>query len=124
MPGRPSRAAGRTGNECVTDPLPEEEKVELLRRHAEGGDARAQRLLALRYRRGRGVPQNVTAAAQWMQSAAAQGLSLAQRDLAEFYEQGIGVARDENRALQLYRAAAAQGDPIARRRLASLPKPP
>jgi len=101
--------------------LTEEPKLHLLRRHAEGGDARAQRLLALRYRRGRGVTQDWTEAARWMQEAAAQGLSLAQRDLAEFYQQGIGVARDEVQALELYRAAAAQGDPIARRRLASFP---
>jgi len=102
-------------------PLAEDPKLELLRRHAERGDARAQRLLALRYRRGRGVTRDWTEAARWMHGAAAQGLSLAQRDLAEFYQQGIGVARDAARALELYRAAAAQGDPIARRRLASFP---
>lgn len=103
----------------VVNDSPDDAKVALLRRHAEQGDARAQRLLALRYRRGRGVAQDHAEAARWMQSAAAQGLSLAQRDLAEWYEQGVGVARDAVRALQLYRAAAAQGDPIARRRLDS-----
>jgi TPR repeat protein len=101
----------------------EDAKFSLLRRHAEQGDARAQRLLALRYRRGRGVAQDWTEAVRWMQRAAAQGLSLAQRDLAEFYQQGVGVARDEARALELYRAAAAQGDPIAQRRLVSFPEP-
>lgn len=99
----------------------DDQKLTLLRVHAEQGDARAQRLLALRYRRGRGVTQDLAAAARWMQSAAAQGLSLAQRDLAEFYQLGLGVPRDEVKALQLYRAAAVQGDPIAQRRLASFP---
>ena len=79
------------------------------------GDARAQRLLALRYWRGRGVTQSIELAAQWMKQAAAQKLALAERDLASFYQQGIGVERDPNEALRLYRLAARQGDPIAKK---------
>ena len=60
----------------------DEQKVMLLRQAADQGDARAQRLLALRYWRGRGMEQDLELAAKWMQRAAAQGLSLAQRDLA------------------------------------------
>ena len=124
MPGGPSR--GRRILNSISRVMglsADEQKLKLLRDHAEMGDARAQRLLALRLWRGRGVAQDWTEAARWMQRSAAQGLSLAQRDLGEFYQQGIGVARDDRLALQLYRAAAAQGDPIARRRLASFPKP-
>lgn len=96
------------------------QKVTLLRQAAEQGDARAQRLLALRYWRGRGVEQNHEMAAILMHGAAAQGLSLAQRDLAVFYQDGVGVGRDTARALELYMAAAAQGDPIAIKQLREL----
>lgn len=94
------------------------QKVTLLRENAAQGNARAQRLLALRYWRGRGVPQDFKLAASWMHSAAAQGLSLAQRDLADFYLNGIGVRQDSAKALELYRAAASQGDPLAIKHLA------
>jgi len=88
-------------------------KVALLKKDAEHGDARAQRLLAIRYWRGRGVTQSAELAAEWMKKAAAQAWALAQRDLAGFYQNGIGVERDTAEALRLYRLAAGQGDPIA-----------
>lgn len=95
--------------------LPDDrQKVSLLMEEAARGDARAQRLLALRYWRGRGVTQNIELAAQWMKQAAAQKLALAERDLAGFYHQGIGVECDPNEALRLFRLAAHQGDPIAK----------
>jgi len=89
---------------------------------AQYGDARAQRLLALRYRRGRGVEQNDVLAAEWMEKAAMQGLSLAERDLGTFYHHGIGVLRDLQQALQLYRLAAQQGDPIAKKCIQEMAK--
>src|SRR3569623_1787925 len=89
-------------------------------RDAEQGHARAQRLLALRYLRGRGVAQDLAAAHRWLQAAARQGLALAQRDLGTCYEQGLGVARDVREARRLYLLAAAQGDPIAERCLQEL----
>src|SRR3569832_1692076 len=76
-------------------------------------DAPAQRLLALRYLRGRGVTQDLAVAHRWLRLSADQSLALAQRDLGELYEQGIGVTQDMTEALRLYRLAAAQGDPIA-----------
>jgi TPR repeat protein len=93
----------------------DQQKISLLMVEAQRGDARAQRLLALRYRRGRGVEQSDELAVRWMEKAALQGLSLAERDLGTFYHQGIGVVRDLHRALQLYRLAAQQGDPIAKK---------
>jgi len=95
----------------------DQQKISLLMFEAHHGDARAQRLLALRYRRGRGVEQSDELAVQWMEKAALQGLSLAERDLGTFYHQGIGVARDLHQALRLYRLAAQQGDPIAKKLL-------
>ena len=97
--------------------LRDEQKVTLLRQEAAQGDARAQRLLALRYFRGRGMEQNYERAVLWMHKAAAQGLSLALRDLAGFYRDGIGVRQDPAKALTLYQAAAGRGDPIAKKYL-------
>ena len=92
-------------------------KFELLLRDAEQGEARAQRLLALRYLRGRGIAQDLAVAHHWMRKAAEQQLAVAQRDLGELYELGIGAPKNPDEALRLYRLAAAQGDPIALVRL-------
>jgi len=102
----------------------DKQKLSLLISEAERGDARAQRLLALRYWRGRGVGQNNAIAAQWMKKAAEQQLVLAERDLAEFYDRGIGVERDPDEALRLYKLAAQRGDPIAEKFLRDLLKNP
>jgi hypothetical protein len=116
MPGRPTHTLIH-GRHYVHDmkQRDDEQKISLLMTEAEQGDARAQRLLALRYWRGRGVMQSDELAVQWMKKAAAQKSALAERDLAGFYRQGIGVERDPAEALRLYRLAAQQGDPIARR---------
>src|SRR3569833_2182721 len=89
-------------------------------RDAEQGHARAQRLLALRYLRGRGVALDLAAAQRWLQAAARQGLALAQRDLGTCYEQGQREARDVREARRIYFLPAAQGDPIAERCLQEL----
>jgi hypothetical protein len=102
----------------------DKQKLSLLINDAELGDARAQRLLALRYWRGRGVVQSDALAAYWMKKAAEQRLVLAERDLAGFYDQGIGVERDPNQALRLYKSAAQRGDPIAEKFLRDLLKTP
>ncbi len=98
----------------------EEEKVALLEADARQGVPRAQRHLANRYLRGRGVPRDPARGAYWMSRAAEQGLALAQRGLGELYEHGLGVARDLERARRCYEAAAAQGDPVARAHLERL----
>src|SRR3569623_2467089 len=115
-PDPPSRAAARQPVPARDDPA----KCDLLMRDAEQGHARAQRLRALRYLRGRGVAQDLAAAHRWLQAAARQGLALAQRDLGTCYEQGLGVARDAREARRMYLLAAAQGDPIAERCLQEL----
>src|SRR3569832_2188453 len=92
-------------------------KFALLLHDATVGDARAQRQLALRYLRGRGVTQDLAVAHRRLRLSADQSLALAQRDLGELYEQGIGVTQDMTEALRLYRLAAAQGGPIAIARL-------
>src|SRR3569833_2743571 len=92
-------------------------KFALLLNDATVGDARAQRLLALRYLRCRGVTQDLAVAHRWLRLSADQSLALAQRDLGELYDHVIGVTQDMTESLRLYRLAAAQGDPIAIARL-------
>jgi len=87
------------------------------------GIARAQRLLAMRYLRGRGVHKDETNGFYWMQLAAQQDLALAQRSLGELYENGSGIAVDITLASRWYRLAAQQGDPIAIKHLRRLAQP-
>lgn len=96
---------------------PAAEQLALLRADAERGVARAQRHLANRYLRGRGVPQDAALARAWMGRAASQGLAAAQRSYGEFLEQGIGGAPDRGQARRWYARAAAQGDPFAQEHL-------
>lgn len=103
--------------------LNEDRKVALLQTDARQGIARAQRLLALRYLRGRGVPKDEAIAFYWMQLAAHQHFGLAQRSLGEFYENGNGIDLDVSQATHWYSLAAQQGDPIAREHLQRLSQP-
>jgi len=99
------------------------DKVRLLQADAENGEARAQRHLANRYLRGKGLSADPEQAAYWMGQAAARGLAPAQRSYGEFLEQGVGVAVDGEAARYWYEQAAAQGDPVARKHLARLARP-
>ncbi|MFA9462038.1 tetratricopeptide repeat protein [Thiohalorhabdus methylotrophus] len=98
----------------------DEEKVRLLQADAERGEARAQRHLANRYLRGKGLPADPSLAAFWMERAARQGLAPAQRSFGEFLEQGVGLDPDPEGARTWYAAASEQGDPVARRHLQRL----
>ncbi|SOB75694.1 hypothetical protein SAMN04488490_1327 [Marinobacter sp. LV10R510-11A] len=100
-----------------------EESVVALQTDAGQGSARAQRLLAMRYLRGRGVPKDETIAFYWMQLAAQQNFALAHRSLGELYENGSGIAQDITLAAHWYRLAAEQGDPIAQKHLQRLAQP-
>jgi len=73
---------------------------------ADQGEPRAQYLLGVMYRYGRGVPQDYKMAEQWYSKASEQGNSYAQRALAEMYFSGLGVPQDEKRALELFRHSA------------------
>ena len=97
-----------------------EESAAVLQTDAKHGIARAQRLLAMRYLRGRGVPKDQAIAFYWMQLAAQQYFSLAQRSLGELYEHGSGIALDITQASHCYRLAALQGDAIAKEHLQRL----
>ena len=62
------------------------------------------------YGYGRGVPQDFTVAAQWLEKSAEQGVAVAQLLLAESYAQGLGVPKNDEQAVKWYRKAAEQGD--------------
>ena len=85
--------------------------------------ARAQRLLAMRYLRGRGVPKDEAIAFYWMQLAAQQHFAMAQRSLGELYKNGSGIALDITIASHWYGLAALQGDSIAKKHLQRLAQP-
>jgi TPR repeat protein len=91
------------------------EGLEMLRRLAETGDAKAQTLLA------RFAPKP-TDHAKWLQRAAAQDFDEAQKDLGFAYERGYGVAQDMKKALFWMRRAAAQDNSSAKRWLEEFDK--
>ena len=61
---------------------------------AEGGDARAQALLAYMLANGRGVPQSYVEAAYWYRRAGEQGHPTAQYMLGLMYDKGQGLPQD------------------------------
>jgi localization factor PodJL len=92
----------------------------VLRTAVTKGDPGAQYEIALRFADGRGVPQNLTEAADWFDRAAKQGLVVAQFRLGGFYEKGFGVKKDLEAARRLYTAAGEAGNAKAMHNLAVL----
>jgi hypothetical protein len=84
--------------------------LRLVRPLAEAGDARAQSLLALMYYRGRGLPQDDRAAAEWFRRAAEAGDIAAQFYLGGMYSEGRGVPQVYAEAVRFYQMAAERGD--------------
>jgi TPR repeat protein len=80
---------------------------------AEGGAPLAQYNLGLRYAKGKGVPEDPVAAADWYRKAAEQGFALAQYSLGSAYDQGAGVPQDRYEAVKWHRRAAEQGFALA-----------
>jgi localization factor PodJL len=91
-----------------------------LRAAAARGDADAQYEVALRYFEGRDLPQDLAAAADWIERSANQGLAPAQFRLGSLYEKGLGVPKDLNAARRFYLAAAQAGHAKAQHNLAVL----
>lgn len=88
----------------------DEEKLNEWRSKAEAGNAYAQYNLAICYRFGCGVKQNLTEALKWYRKSARQGFSPAIHNLAICYEKGLGTPQDIPEAMRWYRFAANQGD--------------
>ena len=97
-----------------------QESAVVLQTDAKQGIARAQRLLSMRYLRGRAVLKDEVTAFYWMQLAAQQNCTTAQRSLGELYENGSGITPDITIACHWYGLAAGQGDPIAKKHLQRL----
>ncbi|MHB2266219.1 peptidoglycan-binding protein [Aliihoeflea sp. PC F10.4] len=127
----PTIAAARANEPAVdvADPLADETAAipeipqqvnAALRTAAEAGDPKAFFEIGNRYAEGRGVTEDLNAAAQWYESAASAGLAPAQYRLANMLEKANGVERDLPRAMDLYAAAAAKGNANAMHNLAVL----
>jgi localization factor PodJL len=102
------------------DDLPAGLSSNRLRAAAAGGDPAAQYEVAVRFAEGRGIPQNLSAAAQWFERAARQGLPQAEFRLGAIYERGIGIKKDRESAQRFYLAAAEAGNARAMHNLGVL----
>lgn len=76
---------------------------------ADRGHARAQSLLGIMYRAGRGVGKDLRKAAYWFEKAAAQEHRAAAFHLGNMYDVGDGVAVDKALAVKYYDISARQG---------------
>ena len=94
-----------------SEPAPDapRNRVELLRKAAEQGDASAMFKLGVAYIDGRGVPKDEREAVNWSRKAAEQGHAKAMFNLGSMYVNGRGVQKDEREAVNWYRKAAEQG---------------
>jgi hypothetical protein len=72
------------------------------------------------YKRGAGVPQDSTQAADWFAKAAEHGNQYAQYNLGVAYETGQGVPRDVKLAMSWYQKAGQQGNDDALRSIGRL----
>lgn len=79
---------------------------------AEQGNADAQYNLALKYRKGEGVPQNDKIAVKWYKEAAEQEIAEAQNNLSYMYEYGNGVLTDYVRTYMWYNLGAYNGNKL------------
>ncbi|MCC6780504.1 MAG: SEL1-like repeat protein [Hyphomicrobiales bacterium] len=84
------------------------------------GDPAAQFEVGMRLAEGRGVPQSMSEAAEWLERAAKQGLAPARFRLGGLYEKGLGVQRNPSEARRLYLAAGEAGHAKALHNLAVL----
>lgn len=83
--------------------------IDAVRYGAEKGDPAMQRVLALRYLNGEGVPKSEVEAVRWLKSAGEKGDAQAQFMMANFHEEGRGVPKDMRESIRWYRMAAEQG---------------
>jgi TPR repeat protein len=84
---------------------------------AEQGDAGAQFILGVMYRKGEGVPQNDKTAVKWYTLAAELGFAGAQTLLGFMHRKGEGVLQDYKTAVNWYTLAAEQGNATAQSNL-------
>ena len=85
---------------------------------ANGGNAKAELIVGLKYLNGDGIATNEAQAAKWLERAAEKGEPVAQYRLGTLYEHGKGVTTDTAKATHWYQAAAMQGNRKAMHNLA------
>jgi localization factor PodJL len=85
---------------------------------ANGGNAKAELVVGLKYLDGDGVAVSETDAAKWLERAADAGLPVAQYRLGTMYERGRGVAADPAKSVHWYTLAAQAGNRKAMHNLA------
>jgi TPR repeat protein len=90
-----------------------DEAIDLYKKAAEAGDARAMVSLGLIYESGDGLPKDIKAANDLYAKAAARGNADGAINLAVALMGGAGVERDVPRALSLLKGASAGGSAIA-----------
>jgi hypothetical protein len=88
-------------------------KVPELQIGAGSGDPDAMYHLALRYRKGREVPQDIPLAVEWLLRAADLGHAHAQSSMGVRYYYGEGVPKNHRLAMKWYLAGAADKEPEA-----------
>ena len=86
---------------------------QLVKSHAEQGEAQAQHVLGIMYRKGIGVAADEYTAFEWCKQAAESGLLEAQFQLGLMYLEGEGVTEDDDEAQRWLWAAADRGYPQA-----------
>jgi hypothetical protein len=90
-----------------------DEAIDLYKKAAEAGDARAMVSLGLIYESGDGLPKDIKAADDLYAKAAARGNADGAINLAVALMGGAGVERDVPRAITLLKSASAGGSAIA-----------
>jgi localization factor PodJL len=77
---------------------------------ANGGNAKAELIVGLKYLNGEGVAVNEAQAAKWLERAAEAGEPVAQYRLGTLYQHGKSVPADPAKAAHWYLASAMQGN--------------
>ena len=84
--------------------------IDMIRRKAEAGDAKAQFDLAAAYSEGNGVSKDSAKGMEWLKKSALQGFAGAQVVLGYMYQKGINTEKDPSEAAKWYQKAAKQAD--------------
>lgn len=106
--------------EAWSDPLPPALRTKPLVAGVQAHNPGAAYEIALRYAEGRGVGEDMAAAAVWFARAAEGGIVPAQFRLGSMYEKGVGLKKDLAQARHYYLAAANRGNAHAMHNLAVL----
>ena len=87
--------------------------INYLKVSAAQGDMRSQRILGIKYYKGKEVQQNYSEAAKWFRLSAEQGDTVAQTSLGKMYYDGKGVKQDEVYAHMWWNIATSLGNKIS-----------